>query len=103
MGTLIFEGDGQKLKKSPKCDFRGIGKGSKGYLEAEFVLSKDWNDCLIAASFFRWGKEYAQPVVDGKCTIPPAALVGNEFYVQLTGLRNGQKIPTNKVKVEQEG
>lgn len=103
MRTLVFEADGQKLKKSSSCDFSNIAKGSKGYLEAKFELSKDWDDCLIAASFFRWGKEYAQPVIDGKCTIPPAALVGNEFYVQITGLKNGQKIPTNKVRVEQEG
>lgn len=61
MRTLIFEANGQQLKKSPSCDFSGIAKGSKGYLEAKFELSKDWDDCLIAASFFRWGKEYALP------------------------------------------
>ena len=103
MRTLVFEVNGQKLKKSSSCDFSNIAKGSKGYLAAKFELSKDWDNCLIAASFFRWGKEYAQPVIDGKCTIPPAAIVGNEFYVQITGLKNGQKIPTNKVRVEQEG
>lgn len=104
MRTLLFIVDGQKLSKSPKCDFSGISPGTSGYLMAKFRLGREWKGCRVAASFWCLGKEY--PVIvnsDGVCSIPEQALTWSNFKVSLTGIRDGYKITTNKVTVEQEG
>lgn len=43
MRTLKFIVNAQKLEKDPSCDFSGIVSGTKGYLEAEFSVSKEWS------------------------------------------------------------
>lgn len=105
MRELRFIVDGQNIRKDENCDFSGIVAGTKGYLQAKFLLPREWQGCIIAASFFLLSQEY--PVIlgsDGKCEIPKEALIWDYFDVQLTGINNskGYKIVTNKVRVEQE-
>lgn len=39
MRSLNFFAMGQNLQKDPTCDFSGLVKGSKGYLQAHFRLT----------------------------------------------------------------
>lgn len=104
MRVLEFDVNGQKIEKNKNSDFSGIVKGSKGYLKARFNLSREWNGCKIAASFYKLGQEY--PVIVNKrvCEIPDEALTWNVFSVRLLGIRkDGYRIQTNKLEVKQEG
>lgn len=104
MRILSFLVNEQQLKKDPKCNFQNISKNTKGYLYAKFTFGKGWNGCRVAASFWCLNKEY--PVIiekDGICVIPEKALTWSNFKVSLTGVKDGYKITTNKVTVEQEG
>lgn len=104
MRTLKFLVEGQNLKKDPTCDFFGIVKGSKGYLQCSFSLSREWSDCKIAASFWNYDKEIdAAAVVHGVCQIPDSITGRRRFGVSLTGIKDGYRITTNKVWIEQEG
>lgn len=57
MRTLRFCVDGQKLQRNLKSDFTGIIRGSRGYLQCSFSLSKEWANCKIAASFWWFDQE----------------------------------------------
>ena len=103
MRTLEFIVTGQRLKKSPDCDFSGIVAGSKGYLNAKFCFSPEWNGCTKAASFWKDGQEYAVKLDENNsCVIDDAALIGERFEVSVTGAQPGYLIKTNKTKVRQE-
>lgn len=102
MRTLSFLVNEQKISKDPKCDFSNIFPDTKGYLQAKFSFGRGWQNCKIAASFWCLGKEY--PVIiekDGICVIPEKALTWSNFKVSLTGIKDGYRITTNKVIVEQ--
>lgn len=101
MRVLKFIARGQSLQKDPNCDFSGIIRGSKGYLIAEFSFDSSWRGCMIAASFWHLGEEYAAIVKDNRCLIPNEALEGFSVGVSVTGKRKGYLIKTNKVKFEQ--
>lgn len=104
MRTLKFIVDEQSLRKDPDCDFSGVVKGSKGYLQCSFSFSKEWNGCKVAASFWSYDKEIdAAAVVRGVCQIPDGVTNRRRFGVSLTGIKNGYRITTNKIWVEQEG
>lgn len=103
MRTLKFIVDGQSIKKDPSCDFEGLVKGTKGYLEAQFHFSEEWKGCKRAAVFISLGLEYAVPVINGKCEIPEKALTWRVFSVKAVGIRDGYRITTNKVEVLQDG
>lgn len=103
MRTLKFYVEGQNLRKDSKSDFSGIIRGSRGYLQCSFSLSKEWGGCKIAASFWHYDKEIdAAPVIGGKCTIPDSVTDYREFEVSLVGDRKGYRITTNRIKIEQE-
>lgn len=102
MRTLKFIVTGQRIEKDPTCDFSGLVAGTQGYLKARFDFDKDWDGCIKAASFWRIGKEYAAPVINNECVIPPEALTWNVFKVSVTGKKQGYKITTNKVDITQE-
>lgn len=104
MRTLSFIVNEQQIKKDPRCDFSQISPNTIGYLKAKFILRKGWGGCRIAASFWCLGKEYAALVSqDGTCIIPDQALTWDNFKVSLTGVKEGYRITTNKITVEQEG
>lgn len=103
MRVLNFDVIEQKLQKNPKSDFSGIIRGSRGYLQCGFSLSKEWANCKIAASFWRFDEEIdAAPVIGGNCTIPDSVTDYREFEISLVGVRKGYRITTNRVKIEQE-
>lgn len=103
MRVLNFNVNGQKLQRNPKSDFSGIIRGSKGYLQCGFNLSKEWKGCRVAASFWYYEKEIdGAPVIGGSCTIPDSVTDYREFEVSLVGIRDRYRITTNRVKVEQE-
>lgn len=104
MRTLEFHVDGQLLKKAPGCDFSNIVPGSRGYLDAKFTFSSEWDGCTKAASFWHDGKEYAVLLNNDVCAIPDEALVGRKFEVSVTGVSaDGYHIPSSKTTVRQEG
>ena len=103
MRVLNFDVIEQKLQKNPKSDFSGIIRGSKGYLQCSFSLSKEWKGCKVAASFWYYDKEIdAAPVINGTCMIPDSVTDYREFEISLVGVRKGYRITTNRVKIEQE-
>lgn len=101
MRTLKFRITGQNIK--PDGDFTGIVRGSKGFLKAKFDFSNEWQGCKKAASFWKYGREYAVPIIGSECDIPEEALTGICFGVSVTGVGNGFRITTNKCSVKQEG
>lgn len=103
MRALKFCVSGQKLSRDLASDFSGIIRGSRGYLQCSFNLSKEWSGCKIAASFWHYDKEIdAAPVINGTCMIPDSVTDYREFEVSLAGIRNSYRITTNRVKIEQE-
>lgn len=103
MRVLNFNVNGQKLHRDHESNFAGIIQGSKGYLQCGFNLSREWDGCKVAASFWRFDQEIdAAPVIGGNCTIPDSVTDYREFEVSLVGVRKGYRITTNRVKIEQE-
>lgn len=103
MRILRFCVSGQKLSRNPESDFSGIIRGSKGFLECSFNLSKEWSRCKIAASFWHYDKEIdAVPVIGGNCMIPDSVTDYREFEVSLVGIRGSYRITTNRARIEQE-
>ena len=104
MRTLQFIVERQNLKKDPACDFSGIVKGSKGYLQCSFSFSREWVGCKVAASFWSYDKEIdAAAVVRGVCQIPDSVTGYRRIGISLTGVKDGYRITTDKVLIEQEG
>jgi hypothetical protein len=106
MRTLRFVVDGQIIMQDPGCDFTNLVPGSNGYLQAEFLFSKDWDGYAKVAAFWSaTGREYEPQVLkDGKtCMIPAEALVKRTFKVQIVGKKPGSYIKTNRVEVIQNG
>lgn len=102
--VLEFDVDLQRITKNRDCDFSHIVAGSVGYLKAKFNFKDgQWGACKKAASF--WLNDEESAVLLDKsdmCLIPSEVLVGEKFYVSLTGASNGFTITTNKTKVKQE-
>lgn len=104
MRVLKFIAKGQELIKDPSCYFSGIVRGSKNYLMAHFQLSTEWAGRVIAASFWKLGKEYPVLLNDNTCMIPDDTLTWEYFEVSLTGIgKDKSMITTTKVTVRQEG
>ena len=106
MRTLKFIVDQQIVKKDPLCDFSGLVVGTVGYLKAQFVFSKEWNNCVKVAGFYSAnGEEYQPQVLDetGSCYIPEKALKKRSFKIQVFGKKEGYFILTNKVEIIQDG
>ena len=101
---LEFDVEKQRMTKKRDCDFTHIIAGSTGYLKAKFNFAQsEWKGCKKAASFWLNGNESAV-LLDktNTCLIPSEVLVGDKFFVSVTGMKNDYKITTNQVKVKQE-
>ena len=106
MRTLNFLVDKQIIKQDPSCDFTGLIPGSEGYIQAKFTFSSEWKECAKVAAFYSiLGKEFPpQMLEDGKtCMIPPEALKGRKFKIQVIGKHDDLKLTTNKLIVSQNG
>lgn len=102
--VLEFDVVKQRMTKKRDCDFSHIIAGSTGYLKAKFNFAQsEWKGCKKAASFWLNGEESAV-LLDrsNTCLIPSEVLVGEKFFVSVTGMKNDYKITTNQVKVKQE-
>ena len=102
MRLLEFDVNSQRITKNPQCDFSNIVAGTKNYLKASFTFSSEWRDCVLVASFWKGGKEYAQFIKNNQCEIPPEVLSGPTFSISITGQRGDYRITTNRVLVRQE-
>ncbi len=102
MRTLKFAAKAQQLKKDVSCDFSGLVKGSKGYLQAEFSFSEDYAGCGKIAVFRNQGEEYPVRLENNNCIIPEEALTWRTFQVCVVGVREGYRIRTNYVEVRQD-
>lgn len=106
MRTLRFIVKDQIIQKDPKCNFEDLVPGTDGYLQAEFYFSPDWMGCVKVAAFYsRLGKEFEPQILkDGKtCMIPAEALEQKVFKVRVIGKKEGLKLTTNKVTINQNG
>lgn len=70
MRALKFTVKAQQLKKDISCDFSGLVKGSKGYLQAEFSFSEEYVGCGKIAVFRNQGEEYPVRLENNNCIIP---------------------------------
>lgn len=98
---LRFIVDGQEIRKDPTCDFSNIVANSKGYLIASFTFLKDWNGMQKVGLFYKYGKEYAEKIVNNECAIPAEALTHTNFQVSVCGVKGNTQVFTNKVTIEQ--
>lgn len=103
MRVLSFNVNAQQISRDPQCDFKGLVAGSKNYLQAHFSFSPEWQDCILAASFWRGNNEYPVLIKNNTCMIPSEVLTGRAFSISVTGRRGDYNITTNKVYVRQEG
>lgn len=105
MRVLEFIVSDQILTKNPSCDFDNIVPGTKGYLQALFSFSPEWNGAVKVAAFWRGNRECPPQLLrDGyTCMIPAEALTGSSFGVSILGKKGEQVIPTNRVEVKQRG
>ena len=103
MRILRFIVNRQILSPDEACDFTGLIPGTKGYLIAKFDFSPEWAGCKKAASFWRYGDEYAVPIIGSECVIPEEVLDSRSIQVSVTGGRDGYRIVTNKCRLKQEG
>lgn len=102
MRTLEFVVDKQQINKNTSCDFTNIVAGTKGYLKAAFSFSKEWDGCRKVAVFESKGNKYAVAIQNGECEIPSDALTDYYLWVYVVGEKDGYRITSNKVCIEQE-
>lgn len=105
MRTLNFIVKDQIITKDPNCDFGGLVPGTNDYIRAHFSFSPEWDKYGKVATFWSMlGKEYTpQIIMNGTCKIPTEALKKMRFKVQVSGIKDGSIIKTNKVTVCQDG
>lgn len=107
MRTLRFIVDKQVISQDHNCDFSGLIPGTKGYLQAEFIFSQEWKDCVKVAAFYsRMGKEYPPQALDNNnmCVIPEEALAKSVFSIRILGkTKDNLRLTTNKIQVFQNG
>lgn len=102
MRTLRFIVNEQNLSKDSSCDFTNIISGTRGYLEAEFVFNESWNMFGKVAVFGALLQEYPVIIKNGKCEIPYQVLGGEKFSVYVVGSKDGKRITTDSVIVNQK-
>lgn len=105
MRTLKFIVDGQIIKKDPNCDFDNIVPGSKGYLQAEFSFSSDWDGTVRVVGFWnKTGECPPQVLKDGRtCMIPDEAAAVKRFEICVLGKKGDLKLKTNEIEICQNG
>ena len=106
MRTLSFNVKNQIIERDPSCDFSGLVAGTKGYVDAKFTFSSDWDGCAIVVGFYSKDDVDLPPSVlskDGTCHIPPEALARHEFKIRVFGKKNGCFITTRPISVKQYG
>ena len=106
MRILKFIVNGSVIEQDMSYDSGSLVPGSGEEVQAEFIFSNEWSGYAKVAAFWSLlGREYPPQIVKNgvRCTIPREALERRAFKVQVVGYKDGEKIRTNKVKVEQLG
>ena len=106
MRTLVFNVKNQIIERGKSCDFSGLVAGTKGYLEAKFILSDAWDGCAIVVGFFsKDGKEFPPKVLSSSnsCIIPDEVLEYHEFSIKLYGKKGSYEITTRPITIKQYG
>lgn len=76
--------------------------GTKGFLQAVFNFSKEWNGFDKTAFFYDSNnKEYEVSLTNNKCAIPDEVLGGGLFKVKVIGKKGDMILPTTRVVVRQ--
>ncbi len=101
MRVLDFIVSKQRIYCDPECDFNDIASGTRGYLQARFRFSADWNGCKRVVVFSCRGVDYPVPLRNNVCVIPAEALIGNTVKVAVVGQSDGYRITTNTVEFTQ--
>ena len=106
MRTLKFLVNGETIKQDPTCDFSGLFSGKDSGVCAEFIFSSEWDDKIKVAAFWSMlDKEYEPQPLDSKniCLIPKEALGRASFKIQVLGVRESNRLTTNKLVILQTG
>lgn len=103
MRKLEFNVEGQRLRRTPGCDFSCIVAGTVGYLQMQFHFSKEWDDCIKVVSFWLGDEEIPIKLNDDNlCEIAPEVASHEMFDISVTGGKTGYRIVTNKYHMKQE-
>ena len=97
---LAFKINRQRIEKNG--DFSGLVKGTRGYLQASFSYTTEWNGCKKAAVFLVDEKEYPVPVIQDKCDVPDEVAEKTFWELKLVGEKDEFRITTNTVGVAQK-
>lgn len=106
MKNLKLFVDGNNLKLDSSYTPRDLFPGMKEPVRLEFTFPIEWKNRVKVAAFWSvMGKEFPPQVLeDGKtCLVPPEALQGAVFKVQILGKKNGEKASTTKCTVYLKG
>lgn len=106
MRILKFVVDGQNIIKDPSCDFDNLVPGTKGYLQAEFSFSSEWNGCVKFVEFMGANSKdvHAVLLVNGKANIPDHIAERSVFGLRVVGENKaGFRLTTDKIIIRQKG
>lgn len=101
MRKLKFIVNGQSIRPDPSCDFTELVSGTRGYLQAIFRFSDEYEGFRKAAVFRICDKECAVPIVNQACTIPEEICAAKIFSVSVVAETENYRIVTNHAEVRQ--
>lgn len=103
MRTLKFIVEKQTIRKDSNCDFSGIVRGTKGYLQAVFLFSLEWDGLLKVAEFRKWidGEPVVVPIINNTCKVPDEVTDGRSWRVNVIGKRGDTRLTTDAAEVRQ--
>ena len=102
MRTLKFDVDGQLIRKNENCDFTGIVSNTKGYYEAAFTFSKEWEHLDKVAVFRTRTANKFVPLFNSKCEIPDVITEATTYWVSVCGVKGNTTLTTSEVPVLQK-
>lgn len=104
MRILKFNVRRQTIRKDPACDFRGLVRGSVGYLSCQFSFDSDWDDLNKVAEFRRAGSDNTVSVllVDGACEVPDDIASAKRWSVRVVGGKGEKRLRTAACDITQK-
>lgn len=101
MHVLNFKIESQTLECA--SDLSKLVPGTSGNLIADFDFSSDWSNCVKVASFWAGPNEHATFLKGDRCLVPDEVCARKHIKLQVTGVKNGRKLVTNKLIIKQGG
>lgn len=111
MKDLHFNVEGQRITRSNIDDFKGIIMRSKGYLRCLFSFDDEWAGTKKVAAFSNERNEAIQDIFNSSktaeikhvsCMVPDEVTDKRIIYLKIFGIKNGLKLETNWIMIEQE-